>query len=623
MRPHLPGVFSLTACLLATLCAWSGAEAAPLPRGENVIDTPAMTDGLCVSNLFQSHMVIQRDKPITVWGWADPGEQVTVTFDSKEQAATAADDRSWKVTFPALPASDHPRTLVIKGKTKTLTLDDILLGDVWLCGGQSNMEFEMAKTDNGDLELASANFKNIRLLTVPQGTSQKPTNNFARLEEWSDWDGRHFHKGFWEPCSPEALRTFSGIGYAFGRRLHMATQVPIGLVDISRGGTCVETWTPMEVLRATDNDDIKKLLADWDAKVAAWDPAKDLEGRVAQFRKRQKEGKTPPGAKEPTEPGPGPAVDMNRPGNCYGGQFAPLIGLAFKGVIWHQGYNNAFTESTRCGETYAETLTRMIKAWREATGNPDMAFGIIAQETDQEPQSLENFLSGITDNGCLIREAHFKTFDGMRKAGDKHIGFAASDDMRRAWFHPQIKIPVGERIARWALATQYGINIRWLPPAVKETKVDGGRLIVTLDHEANPYNSGPIYGFAIAGSDKKFYPAKAEHLVDDKKNVNRSVIVLASPFVSEPVAFRYGWHRNPMGNLKIANSELPLPISRSDTWSLNDLYEAYTGKKTTSPTALNGGERGELNRALQKADKQRRFKEAEVYVKEHQADAGS
>lgn len=614
------GVGRLSACLLVALCGWGHAQAAPLPRGEDVIDTPAVSDGLHVSNLFQSHMVIQRDKPIVVWGWAEPGEKVIVTFDGQEQVATAAADRAWKATFPALPASDQPRAIVVKGTTTTLTFDDVLLGDVWLCGGQSNMEFDLAKTDNGDLEIASAHFKNLRLLTLPQGVSQTPLSNFARLQEWSEWDNRHNRKGFWEPCSPESVRWFSAIGYTFGRRLHMATQVPIGLIDISRGGTCVETWTPIEVLRSMDNPDIKKLLADWDAKVAAWDPAKDLETRVEQFRKRQREGKVPPDAREPDEPAPGPAMDMNRPGNCFGGQFAPLVGLAFKGVIWHQGYNNAFTDSTLCGETYAETLTRMIMAWREATGNTDLAFGIIAQETEQEPQTLDNFLSGIADNGCLIREAHYKTFDAMRKAGDTNIGFAASDDMRRAWYHPQIKIPVGERIARWALATQYGVNIRWLPPVIKELRIDGDKLIVTLDQEAYAYNSGPIYGFAIAGSDKKFYPATAEYLTDEKKNQKRSVIVLTSQFVPEPVAYRYGWHRNPMGNLKISSSELPLPISRSDAWTLNDLYEAYTGKKTASPTMLNGGERGELNRALQKADKQRRYTEAETSVRHHQAD---
>lgn len=337
----------------------------------------------------------------------------------------------------------------------------------------------------------------------------------------------------------------------------MATQVPIGMIDISRGGTCVETWTPIEALRAMDNADIKKLLGEWDTKVKDWDPKKDLDRRVAQFRQRQKDGKAPADGKEPTEPGPGPEVDMNRPGNGYGGMFGPIMGLPVRGVIWHQGYNNAFTDSTRCGETYQQTLTLMIEAWRKGFDNPNLAFGIIAQETDREPQTVDNFLSGLTDNGCLIREAHYNTFAAMRKAGDMNIGFAASDDMRRAWYHPQIKIPVGERIARWALATQYGVNIRWLPPTVREMKIDGNQILVTLDTDAYAYNSGPIYGFAIAGSDKKFYPAQADYLADEKKNTIRSVIVLTSPFVAEPVAYRYGWHRNPMGNLKISSCEFP------------------------------------------------------------------
>jgi sialate O-acetylesterase len=618
-----------TCVILATILSvmlngYARAQSTEKPvRGKDLVYVPAIDEGLCVQSLFQSNMVLQREKPITIWGSADAGETVTVTFDGKEQSATAAADRSWKVTFHALPASDQPRAMVIKGKRKTITLDNLLIGEVWVCAGQSNMEFPMSRTDNGDLELASANFKNIRLLTIPQGVSQTPTKSFARLEEWSDWDSSHYRKGFWDVCSPKTVVEFSGIGYTFARRLHMATQIPIGMIDISRGGTCVETWMPIEGLRALDNADIKKLLGEWDTKVKGWDPKKDLEQRVAQFRQRQKDGKVPADAKEPAEPGPGPEADMNRPGNCYGGMFGPIMGLQVRGAIWHQGYNNAFTDSTRCGETYQQTLTLMIEAWRRGFDNPNLTFGIIAQETDQEPQTLDNFLSGITDNGCLIREAHYNTFAALRKAGDKNIGFAASDDMRRAWYHPQIKIPVGERIARWALATQYGVNIRWLPPTVKEMKVDGNKIIVTLDTEASAYNSGPIYGFGIAGSDKKFYPAQANYLVNEKKNTIRSVIVLTSPFVAEPVAYRYGWHRNPMGNLKISSCELPLPISRSDNWSMNDLYEAYTGKKTASETEINRTERAALNRALEAADRQRRFKEAGAYVEEHQADKGN
>jgi sialate O-acetylesterase len=614
----------LATSLSVMLNGGARAQSAEKPvRGKDLVYFPAMDQGLCVQSLFQSNMVLQREKPISVWGWADAGEPVTVTFDGQTRSATAAVDRSWRVTFPALPASDRPRTMVISGTRTAITLDNILIGEVWVCAGQSNMEFPMSRTDNGDLELASARFENIHLLTIPQGVSQTPTRSFSRLEEWSDWDGSHFRKGFWDVCSPDAVAEFSGIGYTFARRLHMTTQVPIGMIDLSRGGTCIEAWTPVDVLRGMDNADIDTLLGEWDSKVKDWDPKKDLAQRVAEFRQRQKDGKVPDNAQEPNEPGPGPDVDMNRPGNCYGGMFGPIMGLPVRGAIWHQGYNNAFSDSTRCGETYQQTLTLMIAAWRRDLDNPDLAFGIIAQETDQEPQTLDNFLSGITDNGCLIREAHYKTFAALYNAGDRNVGFAASDDMRRAWYHPQIKIPVGERIARWALATQYGVGLRWLPPGVRDMKIDGNRLLVTLDTEVSAFNSGPILGFAIAGSDKKFYPAHAEYFVDDKKNTIRSVIVLTSPFVTEPAAYRYGWHRNPMGNLKISSCELPLPISRSDDWSLNDLYEAYTGKRTASAAQLTRAERAALDRALRTADQQRLFKEAEAYVKEHQGDKGN
>ena len=209
----------LVAILGVILSGYAHTQSAEKPvRGKDLVYVPAMDEGLCVRSLFQSNMVLQREKPISIWGWADAGETVTVTFDGKAQLATAAADRSWKVTFPALPASDQPRTMVIKGQSKTITLENILIGEVWVCAGQSNMEFPMSRTDNGDLEMASANFKNIRLLTIPQGVSQTPVRSFSRLEEWSDWDSSHFRKGFWDVCSPNTVVEFSGIGYTFARR---------------------------------------------------------------------------------------------------------------------------------------------------------------------------------------------------------------------------------------------------------------------------------------------------------------------------------------------------------------------------------------------------------------------
>ena len=244
---------------------------------ENVIDVPAISDGLCVSNVFQSNMVLQRDKPISIWGWAAPGEEVTVTFGNNKQTRKAASDRSWKVTLPPAAASSTPHTLIIKGATDSLTLDNILIGDVWVLGGQSNMEFPLDRIENGQLEIVSANYPNIRILTVPAMNGPKLKPGFPRLHEWSGWFGRHYRKGDWDECTPEIARELSAIGYVFARRVHMASKVPIGVIDASRGGTTVETWTPTSVLRNIDSPPVKSLLAQWGDKVSAWDAAADLE----------------------------------------------------------------------------------------------------------------------------------------------------------------------------------------------------------------------------------------------------------------------------------------------------------------------------------------------------------
>ncbi len=609
---------ALIAITIATGPAQAGLKT--LPKGESVIETPAIGAGLCVDNLFQSNMVLQRDKPISIWGWAAAGEIVTVTFDGKEQSATAAQDRTWKVTFPALPASEQPRVMIVQGKDQKLTLENILLGDVWLAGGQSNMEFPTERIDNGDLELASANFPNVRLLTIPQNVNQEPVNVFPRIEEWSDWSKQHFHKGFWEVCTPESAREFSGIAYIFARRLYMATHIPQGVINISRGGTAVETWTPIGVLRSIDTPEVKALLAGWDTKVAQWDPKVDLQQRIDRLHERIKSGKAPADAKDPTELAPGPTVDMNRPGNCFGGMFGPISGLRVKGAIWHQGYNNAFGEETTNGDMYRQILPHMIAAWREAVGDPEMAFGIISLCTDGEPQSLEKFSTGLADNGCYIREAQFQTFLDLRKAGDKNIGYASSYDLRRNWYHPQIKIPAGERIARWAMATQYGSQIHWLAPMVKEMKLEDGKIVLQIDGDAGPYNDGPIYGFSIAGDDRKFYPATAGYPMVDGKSTSHNVILLSSPMVANPKQYRFAWNRNPMANLKSTDhTDLPMPISRSDHWTMNDLYESYVGKKSQSPTSLDRQERNALNKALQAADTARLVEEAKAFIRDHES----
>ena len=616
--------------LLLTMIAGTAlaADKKKMPK-EDVIEFPAIGEGLCVHNLFQTNMVLQRDKPINIWGWAAPGEKVTVSFGNKQQTATADKDRVWKVTLRAMQACSVPGKMTVKGKAKTLTLANILVGDVWILGGQSNMEFPLSRIENGNLEIVSANYKNIRILTVPGQNGPDNKQGFPRLHEWSSWSGRHFRKGDWDVCSPEIVRDLSAIGYVFARRVHMASKIPIGVLDVSRGGTTVETWTPDSDLRKINTPEVKSKLAEWDEKVGQFDPKKDLAERikrhhewVARMKKQKK--KIPSDRKIPSDFRPGPALDQNRPGNCYASMIAPIAGLSVKGAIFHQGYNNCFN-GTQGAVMYYQVFGKMITAWRGAFNDPEMSFGILSLCTQGTRQTRDNYCGQTADAGPYIREAQYKTFLDFHQAGDKNIGFVSTYDLRRRWYHPQLKVPAGERIARWALATQYGFSreIRWKPPMVKEMKIKDGCIVLHMDEPvSNVDDGGAIEGFAVAGKDKKYHPADAAHLVTGKDSRGRAqkdskVLLLKSPMVPEPVHYRYAWARSPLGNLQpTGSSDIPLATQRSDKWSLKETYEALTGKKSKSEGSLDRGERRELVNALGAEDMRRRVAEAEALIRE-------
>lgn len=620
-----PSVVATLAGLAVALLAAGGAADEKLERGKDRIDVPAAGAGLWLHNLFQSGMVLQRDKPIRVWGWADPGEAVTVAFAGRTATATAAADRSWRVELPAEPASREPRTLVVQGNGKRVELGNVLVGDLWLLGGQSNMEFEIAKVENGDLEIASANFPDIRLFTVPQQNGPDPKKSFPRMDQWSNWSSQHFRQGYWDVCTPKTVREMSAIGYVFARRVHTAAGIPIGVVDASRGGTVVETWTPLDVLKAIPAPEVRAKLAEWDAKVAAFDPKKDLDERVKRFHERQARLKAQgqevaANAAPPTETVPGPAMEANRPGTCYASIIAPIAGFPIKGAIWHQGFNNALEPNGHA--LYYRVFPAMIAAWRAAFDDPHLPFGIISLCTEGDPQDRTDYLEKMANEGIYIREVHYKTFLDFQKAGDKNVGYASSFDLRRAWYHPQIKIPAGERIARWALATQYGLadQVRWLPPTLKQVQIEAGRIVLRMDSAVGPFHDGPIEGFAVAGKNGRFQPAKAEWLtVADKQNKpqqDRTAVVLSSPLVPEPVYFRHAWGRNPQANLKsMDHSDLPLPTIRNDSFNMADMYENYTGKKSATPDVLDRREQADLVRALRADDLKRRVFEANELLK--------
>lgn len=598
---------------LSALLTLSSATAQQEPANHLTV-LPAIAEGLSVHNLFQSNMVLQREKPITIWGWALAGEDVTVSFAGQTQTTMAGTDRSWKVIFPAMPASGEPMQMKIKGKAATLTLDNILVGDVWVMGGQSNMQEPLMNLEGGDVEIASANFPKIRLLTVPSLVDNQEKKNFPRRQKDKQPDGE------WDICSPQSVPEFSGIGYVFARRIHMASQIPIGVIDASFWGTPVEGWLPLSVVRSMDGEVVRALVSDWDRQVAAWDSKKELENQIKQHEQNMEELKKQGQASNeppPSKPAGAPIDNQNYPGNCYASMIAPIAGLAVKGAVWHQGYNNARPDA----ETfYHQVFPKMIASWRAAFHDANMPFGIISLCTDTAPQTLDNYLECMMDFGIYVREAHYKTFLDFYKAGDKNIGYASSYDHRRAWWHPELKIPAAERIARWAMATQYGFNVNWKPPMITKVEPKDNTLILSFDSDMASVNSEAIVGFSIAGKDGKFQPAKAEYLVTGKDEngqpqITWKALVLSHPLVPNPIHYRFAWGRNPMGNLRMVHiKDIPFATQRSDNWTVADMYENYTGKKSAVPGQVHGGETEELKKALKAADLERRIFEAQALL---------
>ncbi|MEO1617943.1 MAG: hypothetical protein AAFV88_18965 [Planctomycetota bacterium] len=627
MRSHLGSVSAFVIVMLFT--ASPSVSAQRMPR-ENVVDVPAIGEGLCVSNLFQSGMVIQRDKPIHIWGWARPGEKITVTFGESKTTSVADETRRWQVTLPKMAANENSQALIIDGEQDSITLDNLLVGDVWVLGGQSNMEFEIAKVENGNLEIVSANYPQIRILTVPYGVGPEYRSGFARLHEWSDWFGRHFRKGDWQTCTPETVRELSAIGFVFARRVHQASQVPIGVIDASRGGTTVETWTPMKVLEAMESETTRNKLAAFRQKAAEWNAQADLDQRIkqhAQWLANQKAaGKAVPADRiaPPSDLRPGPIGDHNFPGHCYAGMIAPLEGLSVKGILFHQGYNNTF-EGSLGVEMYRDVFPEMISAWRTAFQDETLPFGIISLCTDGYPQTRDDYCEKMFNAGIDIRAAQYQSFLDRLDAGDTKIGFASTYDLRRRWYHPQVKIPAGERIARWALATEYGFKqqLPWMPPRLVEMSRGEGRLLLTLDTDVGDPQDGTIQGFAIAGEDGRFHPADvayAENGKDDRGRVryDRKRLVLTSPMVPEPVHFRYAWGRNPLANLQaMGNRDLPFATQRSDDWIMEDVPKGIL-EDAASRRPLTRGDRGKIITALRAMDRERKRVEAERTLNELQ-----
>jgi len=516
------------------------------------------------AHIFDNNMVLQRDKPVKIWGWSDPQEKVKIEFAGQVKTTVANQQGEWFTWLDAMKANAQPADMRISGRESYVLFTNILVGDVWVLGGQSNMEFDLARIFHGDAEILSANLPAIRLMTIPSSANLKPKKDFERINEYDSWFDRYDKKGYWFICSPETVPTFSGMGYIFGRRIYMANQVPIGLVDASLGGTTVEAWISPETLNKMPEND--SLLQQWNSKVATYNPENDLKEKIKNWEIRNtariKEGLEP--APKPTEPSPYPAYDRNFPGSSYTGMVAVIAGLTVKGALFHQGYNNALEDSRP--KQYAANFKALINDWRTTFNDTDLPFGIIEFSANGEPQILDNYEVRMLDPSPFIREAQFNAFQDL-----PNTGYICSYDQQVNWYHPQKKTEAAERMARWALSTQYGFDLKWKPAICINVERLKDKIIITFDKEVKTSDDRPIEGFAIAGKDRHFFPAKAAYVKTQneqrKPDFDKKKIEVWNDLCPDPGEVRYAWARNPLGNL--VNTECPLipvPLFRTDNW---------------------------------------------------------
>ena len=490
-------------------------------------DASAARADVTLPSLFTDHMVLQRDMKDRVWGKAEPGEEVEVKIADQSKSTKAGADGKWMVTLDPMPAGG-PLTMTIKGKNE-VAIADILVGEVWLCSGQSNMEWDLNSANDADLEALSAKDSGIRFLSVPKNGTQQPQDDF---------------KGKWEVCSPQSARSFSAVGYLFGRQLRQTLGVPIGLIDDSWGGSACEAWVRRDLLAADEKyNPLLKQWADREANAEQAEEAFQARRREAVEKAKAEGRPAPRGDQSPKSQMAGNA----RPGNLYNGVLKPLIGYGMRGAIWYQGESNAGR-----AYQYRDLFPLMIRNWRQDWEIGDFSFYWV-QLADYMGEKPEPGDSAWAE----LREAQTLTMSRLPKTGEAVIiDIGEAQDI-----HPRNKQDVARRLARWALAKDYGIDIPCQSPSYKSIEKAGRKIVLTFDHVGGglkPFDIKEPLGFAVAGEDRKFHWAKAKVVGNDK-------VELESDAVSDPVAARYGWADNPVCNL-YSKEGLPMTPFRTDDW---------------------------------------------------------
>lgn len=498
-------------------------------------NVPALLAQLKLPAIIGDHMVLQQKQADLIWGWDTPGTNITVTFAGQTYNGTAASDGKWSVKLNPLPANATAQTLTIKGSTQQ-EIHDVLIGEVWMCSGQSNMGFNLAQDWNGDLEAAASDLPGLRLIEAPLVGTQELQKDLKPEE-----------KSHWRLATPATAIHFSAIGFLYARYLHEILHVPVGMINNAWGGSSAEAWVRRSTL---EQDPRFKLLMESTIKQES--ELRSPEGK-ANFAKKMADWQAAADkAKAENTPPPGKPEDwlagQHRAGNIFAGMVYPTLGYGIKGVIWYQGESNA----DRAYE-YKSLFPFMIEQWRKEQGQGDFSFYWV-QLADFKPEKAEPGDSSWAE----LRETQTQTMKLPNTGQAVIIDLGEGKDI-----HPRNKHDVAARLVRWALVKDYGMTMPYRSPEFKSMMTEGNKVTITFDmfgSTLRPFDVAEVRGFAVCGSDHAWHWAKGKVVGKDK-------VEISSDDVPSPVAVRYAWADNPVANL-FSNDGLPVTPFRTDDFPM-------------------------------------------------------
>jgi len=486
--------------------------------------------------IFGGHMVLQRGQADPIWGWDAPGTKVTVTFSGQTCSTVAGADGKWMVKLAPLPANATPQALNISG-TSRREIKDVLVGEVWVCSGQSNMEFPLMPRGsfggdyNGDLEALDADLPNLRLITVPNRAAEEPQDNF---------DGQ------WQLSTSETAAKFSAVGFLYGRYLQRVLGVPVGLIDNAWGGSAAEAWVRRSELETNLMAETQKK----DAYNQTTNAQNDYQAALEKWKQTVDKSawQNPPYSLKSSSPA-GWFYGNKRAGNIYNGVLHPTIGYGIKGVIWYQGESNVGR-----AKEYSDLFPFLIAQWRKEWGQGDFPFYWVQLANYQAAKPLPG-----ESAWAELRESQTKTMQLTNTGQAVIIDLGEGKDI-----HPKNKHDVAARLVRWPLVKDYGMKLPFHSPEYENITVNSNKVEVEINcfgSKLRPFGTQEVKGFAVCGQDKIWQWATG-------KIVGENKVEVWSDKVASPVVIRYAWADNPECNL-FSNEGLPVTPFRTDTFSDN------------------------------------------------------